>query len=268
MKNLISFLLLIFALLSCENKIQKGTNSENIKSQTTQTEESSKPNTNLENNITSFCNFAKIIDKDGFVNVREKNIINSKIIGKIKSGEVVYIFEDSETDWLDVSFKDQNNKELTGFVHRSRIKYINTLEQIPSVIEDENGVNFILKDIVVEIKTDKFNYELNEKYYTKDKQGFDKYKGKFMLGTDGYISEIKTFYKSISTKIGQQILEIPQQEIEDLFNANNEYAECFYDESDKSLYIHLSNSDGSGSYVTLLKIQNNTYKGRYVEIPF
>lgn len=265
MKKLTLLLILSFIFLSCENKANKINENKNIAVQKTKTIDS---NVDSENYIMSFCNFAKIVDKDGFVNVREKGNVNSKIIGKIKSGDVIYIFEDLQTEWLNVDFKDENNREFNGYIHSSRIKYINTLENIPSVIDDEKGVNFILRDIVVEIKTDKFNNEQNKKYFSKDKQGFVKYKTKFMLGTEGYSVEAKTFYKSITTTIGNNTIKIPETEIEDLFNANNNYAECYFDQIDNSLYLHLSNSDGAASYVTLFKIQNNKYNGRQVEIPF
>lgn len=265
MKKLTLYLILSFTVLSCENKANKIGENKNNRIHKSKTTDS---NVDSENFMMSFCSFAKIVDKDGFVNVREKGNINSKIIGKIKSGDVVFVFEDLETEWLNIDYRDGNDRKCNGYIHRSRIKYLNTLENIPSAIENENGVNFILRDIVVEIKTEKFNREQNKKYFSKDEQGFDNYKGKFMLGTEGHINEAKTFYKSITARIGNYTIHIPENEIEDLFNANNNYAECYFDQIDNSLYIHLSNSDGATSYVTLFKIQNHKYNGRQVEIPF
>lgn len=265
MKKLTLLLIISFIFLSCENKAKEIEENKNIERPKTKTIDT---NLNSENFMISFCSFAKIVDKDGFVNVREKGNINSKIIAKIKSGEVVFVFEDLETEWLNINYRDENDRKFNGYIHRSRIKYINTLENIPSAIENENGVNFILRDIVVEIKTAKFNHEKNKKYFSKDEQGIDNYKGKFMLGTEGYSNEAKTFYESITATIGNYTIHIPEKEIEDLFNANNNYVECYFDQIDNSLYIHLSNSDGAASYVTLFKIQNNKYNGRQVEIPF
>lgn len=260
-------LLLIFSFIffSCEKKPNKIDEKKNIERQKTETIDSK---VDSENYMMSFCNFAKIVDKDGYVNLREKGNSNSKIIRKIKSGKVVFIFEELETEWLNVVYKDESDRKINGYIHHSRIKYINSLESIPSVINNENGVNFILRDIVVEIKTEKFNNKQNKKYYSKDEQGFDIYKGKFMLGTEGYIDEAKTFYKSIIVKIGNYTVNIPENEIEDLFNANNNYTECYFDQTDNSLYLHLLNADGAASYATLFKIQNDKYNGRQVEIPF
>lgn len=46
--------------------------------------------------ILSFCHFAIIVDKDGYLNVREQSGIRSKIIGNAKFGEVVFILDDSK----------------------------------------------------------------------------------------------------------------------------------------------------------------------------
>lgn len=258
-KRLIIFLIFSFALQSCENKTQ--TTKEH-------SEKTAETHTVSENGIISFCRFAKIVDKDGYVNVREKESANSKIIGKIKSGEVVFIFEDLDTDWLSVSY--ESKEDVSGYIHRSRIKYINSFEQIPVKYYHDYSAVFVLNnDIYVDIKTSTFDYEANEKYFseaTYEDFAYKKYKGKEMWGTDGTIP--KTFYQSITAIIGKQEIKIPESAIEDLFNANNEYAECYYDNADNTIYIHLSNSDGAGSYVALFKIENGVYKGRQIEIPF
>jgi len=258
MKKLL-LLFIIFTLQSCENEKPKPT-------ETQKPQKTAETKVTSENNITSFCNFAVIVDKDGYVNVREKESANSAIIGKIKSGEAVFIFEDLDTDWLNVSFDD--NKK-SGYIHRSRIKYINEFEAIPAVDYDEFKTNFLLNHIQINIKTDKFDYESNKKYFTET-VGKDftirKYKGREMWGTDGTIPQ--SYYQSITINIGNQEIEIPEKDIEDLFNPNNDYTECYYDKTNNSIYIHLSNSDGSGSYVALFKIENGVYKGRQVEIPF
>ena len=260
MKKTLLFVILAFALQSCGDKKQK-----TIEVQEPQKTKETKT-TSEEDDITSFCNFAVIVDKDGYANVREKESANSKIIGKIKSGEAVFIFEDLDTDWLNVSFDDDKK---SGFLHRSRIKYIKDLEKIPAVDHDDHMANFQLDEIDIEIDTDKFDYESNKKYFSetaKENYTIRKYKGHEMWGTDGTIPQ--SYYRSSTVNIGNQEIKIPGKEIEDLFNVNNDYIECYYDKTNNSVYIHLSNSDGSGSYVALLKIENGVYKGRQVEIPF
>ena len=260
MKKLLLFIILAFTLQSCEDKKQK-----TIEKKEPQKITETKP-TSENDDITSFCNFAVIIDKDGYVNVREKESADSKIIGEIKSGEAVFIFEDLDTDWLNISFDD--NKK-SGYIHRSRIKYIKDFEKIPSVDSHDYKAIFHLNNIDIDIQTDDFDYESNKKYFSETaKEDFTirKYKGRGMWGTDGTIPQ--RYYQSMTVKIGNQEIEIPKKDIEDLFNPNNDYTECYYDNVNNSIYIHLSNSDGSGSYVTLFKVENGVYKGRQVEIPF
>lgn len=259
MKRLSAFLFLILILKFCEVKGQK---IEKFKPKTF-----SKISSVQNNSIISFCYFAKIIDKDGYVYVREKENKNSKIIGQLKSGHVIFIPEDLGTNWLNINYRD-DNKELSGYIHRSRVKYINTLENVPMADYDNTFVNFYLRNISINIKTGTFNKEsFDTKYFSKDEKGFDKYKGRFMLGTDGYANEAKTFYKSITISIGNYTIKIPETDLQDLFNANNGYTECYFDKTDKTLYIHLTNSDGAGSYVVLFIIKNGIYKRRQVEIP-
>jgi len=217
--------------------------------------------------IISFCHFAIIVDKDGYLNVREQPGISSKIIGNAKVGEVVFILDDSKKDWLLIKFKVEGGNNNTGYVHRSGIKFINTFEQIPAADYDEDFVNFTLKDITVNIKTERFDYQLNRGDFSKDFKGFYKYKGKFMLGTDGQIAGAIMHYKSIILRIGEQIVKIPSRDFEDLFNPNNQYSECYFNKSDDTLYLHFSNSDGSSSYFVLFIIQNGILKERRIEIP-
>lgn len=260
MKKLL-IIIFAFILQSCGDKEQKAIKKKELQ-KTTETKITSQD----EDDITSFCNFAVIDDKDGYVNVREKESANSKIIGKIKSGEAVFIFEDLDTDWLNVSFDDDKK---SGFIHRSRIKYIKDLEKIPSVDYHDYKAIFHLNNIDIDIETDDFDYESNKKYFSetvKEDYTIQKYKGRELWGRDGTIP--KTYYKSITLKIGNQEIEIPEKDIGDLFNVNNDCTECYYDKANNSIYIHLSNSDGAGSYVALFKIENGVYKGRQAEIPF
>jgi hypothetical protein len=58
-----------------------------------------------------------IQDPDGYVNIREKRSIGSKILGTIKDGEIFYFWE-LTGNWYVV----QTAQGLRGFVHKTRIK--------------------------------------------------------------------------------------------------------------------------------------------------
>jgi len=53
-----------------------------------------------------------------------------------------------------------------------------------------------------------------------------------------------------------------------LFNINSEFAGCYYDHLNDTLYINSVNGDGAGGYAVLFKIEKGIYKARVVTMPF
>ncbi|MEG0926975.1 SH3 domain-containing protein [Chryseobacterium sp.] len=216
----------------------------------------------------SFAQFAKIVDKDGYVNVRENGDAKSKITGKINSDEIVYAFESDQpnADWLSIDYNEKTN----GYIHRSRLKFIESYEKVTPVVRDENKAVFKSGNIKVDILSEKFNYKENKKFFSSsDYSGQkieDQYKGQPIWGTDGTIPQ--THYQSIIVQIGDRKIKIPGKEIENLFNVSNEYTNCYFDRKNDTLYIAMLNSDGAGGYVALFKIVKGEYKGRVVKMPF
>lgn len=204
----------------------------------------------------SFAQFAKIVDKDGFVNVRENADANSKIVGKINSDEIVYIFEPANKNWANVA---------NGYVHSSRVKYIKSYQVVSPIVRDANKAIFKSGNIKVNIASGKFSFTENEKDFTSTLQG-DFYKEQQVWGLDGTIP--KTHYISITAQIGDKTIEIPTKDIENLFQVSNKYTTCYYDRENDTLYISMLNSEGAGTYVALFTIEKGQYKGRTLEIPF
>jgi hypothetical protein len=220
----------------------------------------------------SFAQFAKIVDKDGFVNMRKDADTKSTVVGKISSDEIVYIFDpaDENKNWLNADYTDKNGKDISGYIHSSRVKYIESYESIPSTSVSENKAVFNSKNIRVDIESEPFNYKENKRYFSttdyKDYKVEDKFKGQQIWGTDGTIPQ--THYKSISVKIASKTIQIPPKEIENLFNINNESAGCYFDSENETLYINMVNSDGAGGYAVLFKIEKGEYKGKTLIMPF
>ncbi|PKF74002.1 SH3 domain-containing protein [Chryseobacterium sp. PMSZPI] len=210
----------------------------------------------------SFAQFAKIVDKDGYVNLRENADAKSKVIGKINSEEIVYILEHAPSDknWLNV-----DHHETGGYIHNSRVKYIGSYEPVPPIVRDGNKAIFKSGNIKVDIASGKFNFKENEKDFSSTLQG-DFYKEQQIWGIDGTIP--KTHYLSITAKIGNKTIQIPTKEIENLFEVNNKSTTCYYDRKNDTLYITMNNSDGAGAYVALFKIEKGEYKERILKIPF
>jgi hypothetical protein len=72
-------------------------------------------------------NLAIISDKDGFVNVRAEQNVNSVIVGRIIEGELFAVTE-TKTEWFKV-FKPGYRNQLQGFVHKSRIQPLESLNE-------------------------------------------------------------------------------------------------------------------------------------------
>ncbi|WP_312789548.1 SH3 domain-containing protein [Sphingobacterium sp.] len=215
--------------------------------------------------------FAKIIDKDGYVNVRKQATVNSAIVSKIAADEIVYVFPDQKLgDWVSIDYINSQNKSVTGYVHNTRIKFIEYYKHIPNIFFDESRATFRSNDMIVEIRSDKFDYEKNKSYFSSTKYEdytvLDKFKGQKLWGTDGGIPS--SHYLSIKAKIKGRTVLVPEQQIENLFNVNNEFAACYYDDRNDILYITSVNSDGAGGYAVLFTIEKGNYKGRVVTMPF
>lgn len=75
-----------------------------------------------------------INDKDGYVNIRDKPSKDAKVIDKITDKEYFYYVPNSDSDWLEVSRKD-DMKSIIGYVHKSRIlKYSEMPYEIRKVV--------------------------------------------------------------------------------------------------------------------------------------
>lgn len=220
----------------------------------------------------SYAQFAKIVDKDDYVNVRSDATIKSDIKGIIKSDEIVFTFADSKSgNWITVSYTTSNDKFiLSGYVHTSRIKYLSSYLKIPNVSYDEFRANFKLETISVSIQTEKFNAKKNKKYFSiaKDEKNITQYlyKGQQVWGVYKTIPENN--YKAISVLVNGKQVKVPNKEFENLFNISNEFTKCYYDKVNDVVYIIGSGADGAESYLFLFKIEKGIYKGRKVIRPF
>jgi uncharacterized protein YgiM (DUF1202 family) len=64
---------------------------------------------------------AIINDPDGYTNIREEQNSKSRILGKVKEGQVFFFYANPSSDWWQVEFNASNSDEINGFIHKSRI---------------------------------------------------------------------------------------------------------------------------------------------------
>ena len=217
-----------------------------------------------------FGDYAVVKDKDGYVNIRAKESVKSKIVGTLPNNTLVYTFFDTTDDetgeeiFLNWLYVDK------GYVHKSRLKMIS---EFPSIgkgkkKETENSITIAEKGISVTISTQKFD-KTKHKITKKDLGGYDQLiiDGKRAQGAD-FIPE--NHYKSIIVTINGKNVSIPKSAYDDLYQVwvypyNNT---VYYDKEDDILYIIAHNGDGAYAYEVCWQIVKGEYKTRIIGEPF
>jgi len=90
-----------------------------------------------------FGDYAVVKDKDGYVNIRAKENVKSKIVGTLPNNTLVYEFLDEEfnpSNWVHID---------SGYVHKSRLKMISEFPSIGKGKEQGNSITIAGKGISV-----------------------------------------------------------------------------------------------------------------------
>lgn len=73
---------------------------------------------------------ARIVDKDGFTNVRAGQGLSFEVVDKVTTDEFFYCDATDSNDWVKVKlFKWRSGNQVTGYVHRSRVQIIEELSE-------------------------------------------------------------------------------------------------------------------------------------------
>ena len=202
--------------------------------------------------------YAVVKDKDGYVNIRAKENVKSKIVGTLPNNTLVYGFFDKEfnpTNWIEVD---------KGYVHQSRLKKIFDFRAIEGKVQG-NSVIFDDKDVKVTITKQKFDK-------TKHKIIIKKHKYYEELIIDGKIPQGAAFipenhYKSIIVTMKGKNVPIPKSAYDDLYEIFYLDRFIFYDEEAEALYIYAFNGDASLAYQVCWQIVKGEYKTRIIGLP-
>ena len=218
--------------------------------------------------------FAIIQDKDGFVNVREKATINSKIIDRIKNNKV---FEDqsqfgeSTNNWIYVSYgtkfdkKSLNFEENTGYIYKNRILYLNELPQLKKQKFTKTEAEFVANDLKVKITLGKI--QLQSHKLDTDQYGYiNKIDGLTTWGIDGVLPKSLIEIKSIEIITKGKVFSLPKKSLEGLFQPSiaNTYV-CIHK---NTIFIVMSNGDGAGAYNVVWTIEKNEIIDRFINRDF
>ena len=158
-----------------------------------------------------FGDYAVVKDKDGYVNIRAKENVKSKIVGTLPNNTLVYGFFDKEfnpTNWIEVD---------KGYVHQSRLKKIFDFRAIEGKVQG-NSVVYDDKDVKVTITKQKFD-KTKHKITKKKHKEYSEYiiDGKSAQGLDGGLFLPEDHYKSITVTINGKNVSIPKSAYDDLY---------------------------------------------------
>ena len=217
-----------------------------------------------------FGDYAVVKDKDGYVNIRAKESVKSKIVGTLPNNTLVYALFDTTEDetgeeiffnWIAVD---------KGYVHKSRLKMIGEFPSIGKGKEQGNSITIAGKGISVTISTQKFD-KTKHKITKKKHKYYEELiiDGKSAQGTDtSFIPE--NHYKSIIVTINGKNVSIPKSAYDDLYEVAmyTENNAVYYDKEEDTIYIIAHNGSGAYAYEVCWQIVKGEYKTRIIGEPF
>ena len=218
-----------------------------------------------------FGYYAVVKDKDGYVNIRAKESVKSKIVGTLPNNTLVYALFDTTEDetgeeiffnWIAVD---------KGYVHKSRLKMIGEFPSIGKGKEQGNSITIAGKGISVTLTKQPFD-KTKHKITKKKHKEYSEYiiDGKRVQGLDNDEFLPKDHYKSITVTINGKDVPIPKSAYDDLYEIGiwdtNNFA--YYDKEDDVLYIIAHNGNGAFSYKVCWQIVKGEYKTRIIGEPF
>ena len=217
-----------------------------------------------------FGDYAVVKDKDGYVNIRAKESVKSKIVGTLPNNTLVYALFDTTQDetgeeiffnWIAVD---------KGYVHKSRRKMIGEFPSIGKGKEQGNSITIAGKGIIVTLTKQPFD-KTKHKITKKKHKEYSEYiiDGKKIYGRDNDEFLPKDHYKSITITINGKNVPIPKSAYDDLYEIGiwdtNNFA--YYDKEDDVLYIIAHNGDGYLAYEVCWQIVKGEYKTRIIGEP-
>ena len=201
--------------------------------------------------------YAVVKDKDGYVNIRAKESVKSKIVGTLPNNTLVYGFFDKEfnpTNWIEVD---------KGYVHQSRLKRIFDFR---AIVGKEQGNSIIYDDKDVKVTITKQKFDKTKHKITKKGQGSYEQliiDGKEIIyGWDGSLAQ--DHYKSITVTMKGKNVPIPKSAYDDLYEISYFSSSIYYDEEAEALYIYAVNGEAGLAYQVCWQIVKDKYITRII----
>ena len=206
-----------------------------------------------------FGDYAVVKDKDGYVNIRAKESVKSKIVGTLPANTLVNVYF---WNWIPVD---------KGYIHKSRLKKVQDFPSIGKAKEQGNSLTIAGKGISITFTKqpfDKTKHKITKKRHKEYNELIIDGKKIYGLDNDEFLPE--DHYKSITVTINGKDVPIPKSAYDDLYEiglyTDNNFA--YYDKEDDILYIIAHNGSGAFSYEVCWQIVKGEYKTRIIGEPF
>jgi len=218
--------------------------------------------------LISNAQISVVYDNDGFVNVREKPSVKSKITGKIIEGQAFCIspFDDENGDkeWAKVWYPinpDPKNKDFIrykdikeeGFVHKSRILEVEKLEGFSFRTDNPKKISLKTDHLQINIEIQSFE-KANHQVARKKDGGFSIDRNPDYWGLQGEIP--KNEVKNIKIATGNNSYVFPKNAFMGIYDLNLEFTKLYIGKKDE-LYLKMSGGDGSDSYEIIWCLKNH-----------
>ena len=219
-----------------------------------------------------FGDYAVVKDKDGYVNIRAKESVKSKIVGTLPNNTLVYgLFDTTEDETGEEIFFNWIAVDK-GYVHQSRLKKISDFRAIEVKVQG-NSIIFDDKDVKVTITKQKFD-KTKHKITKKEHDGWTELiiDGKAIYDIDIYggndDSLPEDHYKSITVTMKGKNVPIPKSAYDDLYQIFYFSSSVYYDKEAEALYILAHNSENASAYEVCWQIVKGEYITRIIGQPF
>ena len=211
-----------------------------------------------------FGDYAVVKDKDGYVNIRAKENVKSKIVGTLPNNTLIYNFLNNE----DIPNPSNWVYEKNGYIHKSRLKKVEDFPSIGKGKEQGNSITIAGKGISVTLTKQPFD-KTKHKITKKKHKEYSEYiiDGKRVQGLDNDEFLPKDHYKSITVTINGKNVPIPKSAYDDLHGIlYDRYLNRFiyYDEEAEALYIYAVNGEAGLAYQVCWQIVKGEYITRII----
>lgn len=214
-----------------------------------------------------------INDPDGYTNVRADS--SMLIIDKLYNNQVFFDWntrseiEDGVKDnWHHIEYGAKNGMTMiysgteskTGRVHKSRIRYLSELKQLPQISSSKNIFKYGNDTLNIEIKRRPFNAKSHKLVKDQENGWLKSIDGvESLWGIDGNIPQYE--YESVTVTYPGGVLQFPKENLQYLYEPGDNFTHIALSD-DNTFFLFMMNSDGAGGYMVVWTIKDYHIKSQ------